>query len=151
MSSISIRPAATGFGATTIVASVAAGAIFGAGLAISGMTSPENVLAFLDVTGAAWNPALLFVLGSAVGVAALAFTFILRRPAPVLGARFDLPGSNAIDGPLVAGAIAFGVGWGISGYCPGPAIALLAAPSWEAAAFLPALLVGLYLGNRSRG
>ncbi len=133
-----------------LASSLGAGIVFGAGLALSGMTSPLRVLAFLDVASNAWDPTLLIVLASAVGVATLAFALILRRPAPLLAPAFDLPRQTAIDTALVAGAIVFGVGWGISGYCPGPAIAQLAAPSWEAAVFLPALFAGLYAGGRGR-
>jgi uncharacterized membrane protein YedE/YeeE len=125
---------------------IAAGLLFGFGLALSGMTDPQKVLGFLDVAGH-WDASLLFVLGGAVGVTAVAFRFVLRRPAPVLDARFHLPEQKSIDLPLVAGAAVFGVGWGISGYCPGPGIALLAAPSWEAGAFLPGLVLGLLLSR----
>jgi uncharacterized membrane protein YedE/YeeE len=127
-----------------LLVSVAAGFLFGVGLVLSGMTQPSRVLAFLDPLGA-WDPTLLFVLGGAVGVTLVAFRFVLRRPAPVLAARFRLPESTRIDRPLVAGAVLFGVGWGITGYCPGPGVALLAAPTWETWVFLPAMLAGMVL------
>ena len=123
---------------------VLAGLVFGLGLALSEMTHAGKVLGFLDVAGA-WDPSLLLVLGGAVAVTAVAFRFVLRRPAPLLADRFHLPATNRIDLPLVAGAAIFGVGWGISGYCPGPGIALLAAPSWETWIFLPALFLGALL------
>lgn len=126
-----------------------AGFVFGLGLAVSGMTHASKVLGFLDVAGK-WDPSLLFVLGGAVGVTAIVFRFILRRSAPVLEDQFYLPIGKGIDRPLVAGAVIFGVGWGISGYCPGPGIALLAAPDWEALVFVPALLVGALLHRISR-
>lgn len=129
--------------------SVAAGLLFGLGLALSGMTQPARVLGFLDPLGA-WDPTLLFVLGGAVGVTMVAFHFVLRRPAPVLAARFHLPKARAIDRLLVAGAALFGVGWGITGYCPGPGVALLASPTWETWVFLPAMLAGIAL-HRSLG
>ena len=132
-------------GRARLFASFAAGLLFGLGLAISGMTDPEKVLGFLDVTGD-WDPSLLFVLGGAVGMTLISFRFILRRPTPLLAAEFQLPTATAIDVPLVAGAVLFGVGWGLSGYCPGPAIALLAAPgNREVLFFLPALLAGQVL------
>lgn len=121
-----------------------AGLIFGLGLAVSGMTQASKVLGFLDVTGN-WDPSLLLVLGGAVAVTAVAFRFILRRPAPVLEDKFRLPITRFIDGPLVVGAAIFGIGWGISGYCPGPGIALLAAPGWETWVFIPAVLLGAFL------
>lgn len=125
-----------------LLVGVAAGFLFGLGLVISGMTQPARVLGFLDPLGV-WDPTLLFVLGGAVGVTLVAFRFVLRRPTPVLAARFQLPESTRIDRPLVAGAVLFGIGWGITGYCPGPGIALLASPTWETWVFLPAMLVGI--------
>lgn len=127
-----------------LLASVAAGFLFGLGLAVSGMTQPARVLGFLDPLGV-WDPTLLFVLGGAVGVTVVAFRFVLRRPAPVLADRFHLPDATQIDRPLVAGAAIFGVGWGISGYCPGPGVALLASPTWETWVFLPAMVAGIAL------
>jgi len=128
----------------TLSSIVVAGLLFGLGLAIAQMTHAEKVLAFLDVTGA-WDPSLLFVLGGAVAVTAIAFRFVLRRPTPVLESRFHLPSKRAIDLPLISGAAIFGIGWGISGYCPGPGIALLAAPGWETWVFIPAVFVGALL------
>ena len=121
-----------------------AGLIFGFGLALSGMTHASKVLGFLDVTGN-WDPSLLLVLGGAVAVTVVAFRLILRRPAPMLEEKFTLPTAKDIDGPLVVGAAIFGIGWGISGYCPGPGIALLAAPGWETWVFIPAVLLGAFL------
>ena len=121
-----------------------AGLIFGLGLAVSGMTHANKVLGFLDVTGN-WDPSLLLVLGGAVAVTVVAFRLILRRPAPMLEEKFTLPTAKDIDGPLVVGAAIFGIGWGISGYCPGPGIALLAAPGWETWVFIPAVLLGAFL------
>ncbi|WP_438699751.1 DUF6691 family protein [Zoogloea sp.] len=124
------------------LAYLACGLLFGLGLALSGMTSPLKVLGFLDVAGA-WNPALMLVLGSAVGVAGVAFHFILRRPRPVLGERFHVSGATRADLGLVLGSALFGMGWGICGYCPGPALALLAVP--DNPETLP-VLAGLGLG-----
>jgi uncharacterized protein len=127
-----------------LLVSVAAGFLFGLGLVVSGMTQPARVLGFLDPLGA-WDPTLLFVLGGAVGITAVAFRFVLRRPAPVLADRFHLPEATRIDRPLLAGAAIFGLGWGITGYCPGPGIALLASPTWETWVFVPAMLAGIAL------
>lgn len=121
-----------------------AGLLFGAGLAIAGMTDPARVLAFLDVTGA-WNRSLLFVLGGAVGVFVVSFRLITRQGKPLLAERFHLPAATDIDAPLVLGSVLFGIGWGISGYCPGPAVALLAVANNETWLFLPALVAGALL------
>lgn len=126
------------------IASLVAGLLFGLGLAVSGMTHASKVLGFLDIAGD-WDPSLLFVLGGAVGVTVLTFRFILRRKAPLFADKFHLSNVRDIDRTLVVGAVIFGVGWGISGYCPGPAIALLASPNWEAWVFFPSMLLGSLL------
>ena len=123
------------------LASLSAGLLFGFGLALSGMTHPQKVLGFLDVAGT-WDASLLFVLGGAVGVTLISFRFILRLGKPLLAERFVITRETHIDRPMILGAILFGIGWGISGYCPGPAIALIAAPNWELLAFLPAAILG---------
>lgn len=119
------------------------GLVFGLGLALAGMTSPQKVLAFLDVAGDR-DPALLCVLGGAVVTAAIAFRFVLKRPRPVFDARFHVGDARRIDAPLVVGSILFGIGWGIAGYCPGPAVALLAVPgNPELPLFLGGMLAGI--------
>jgi len=123
------------------VASLGAGSVFGVGLALSHMTDPARVLGFLDVSGH-WDPRLLGVLGGAVAVTALSFRRLLRRPAPRLDQRFHLPAFTRIDAPLLLGAALFGVGWGLGGYCPGPAIAALGSGNAELAWLLPAMLLG---------
>ena len=123
------------------LASALAGLVFGFGLALSGMTHPEKVLGFLDVAGS-WNASLLFVLGGAVAVTLISFRFILKLNKPLLAERFVITKETHIDRALILGAILFGIGWGISGYCPGPAIALIASPNWELLAFLPAAILG---------
>ena len=124
--------------------SLLAGMVFGLGLGISGMTDPNKVLGFLDVTGA-WDPSLMLVLGGAVGVTALSFRFVLRSTEPLLGGAFHLPERRQVDLPLLAGAALFGAGWGLSGYCPGPGVALLANVSWETWIFVPSLLAGMLM------
>ncbi|HEX7341090.1 MAG TPA: DUF6691 family protein [Rhodanobacteraceae bacterium] len=119
------------------------GALFGVGLAMSGMTDPRVVLGFLDVFGA-FNPALLFVLGGAVITTALAFRFILRG-RPLLAPAFTLSALTRIDRRLLIGAGLFGIGWGIAGYCPGPALSGLGIGSVEALWFVPAMLAGMAL------
>ena len=136
--------------AARYLASLASGLLFGFGLALSGMTRPQKVLGFLDVAGQ-WDPSLVFVLGGAVIVATIAFRVVRRRTAPLFAASFDLPANRAIDAPLIGGALLFGVGWGIGGYCPGPAIAQLAAPDGETLYFLPALVAGWWLYRATAG
>ena len=118
-----------------------AGALFGAGLVLSGMTDPRNVLGFFDFS-AAWNPRLVAVMAGAVGVHA-ALLALLARAAGGRGARLLPPRDNRVDRSLVAGAAIFGVGWGLSGYCPGPAIASLGTGARTAFAFVAAMIVGM--------
>lgn len=125
------------------------GLLFGLGLALSGMTHAEKVLSFLDVTGQ-WDGSLLLVVGGAVLTAMVAFHFILKRNSPLLGESFDLPKETSVDLKLVAGAVIFGLGWGAAGYCPGPAIALLAQPNIEAVYFLPSMIAGWGLYSLTR-
>ena len=125
-------------------AALLAGALFGLGLAVSGMTDPQRILGFLDVFGD-FNPALLFVLGGAVMTTMLLFRFVLRRPAPVFAQRFHLSDVRSIDARLLMGAALFGIGWGLAGYCPGPALVGLGVLSPEALWFVPAMLVGMLL------
>ena len=101
-----------------------AGALFGTGLCVSRMADPGKVLDFLDVTGN-WDPSLLLVMGGALAVTLVAFRFVLRREVPVFAARFQLPVKTGLDLNLIAGAGLFGIGWGMIGYCPGPAITAL--------------------------
>ena len=125
-----------------------AGAVFGAGLAISGMTDPARVIGFLDVFGK-WDPALAFVMAGAVGTYGIG-TFAMHRLG---GARKKLPTtrSEPIDRRLVIGAAIFGMGWGLSGFCPGPALANLGALRIEALIFVPAMAIGMVLAQRFFG
>jgi uncharacterized membrane protein YedE/YeeE len=119
------------------------GGLFGTGLAISGMTDPARVIGFLDVFGA-WDPALLFVMAGAVGVYGLGM-LILRR---FDGVKLPVAGSSPIDRRLVIGAAIFGLGWGLGGFCPGPALANLGAVRVEALLFVPAMVIGMLLAQR---
>ena len=123
-----------------------AGGLFGTGLAISGMTDPARVIGFLDVFGD-WDPALLFVMAGAVCVYGLGM-LVLRR---FDGLKLPSAASSPIDRPLVAGAAIFGVGWGLGGFCPGPAIANLGALRIEALLFVPAMAIGMWLAQRFFG
>ena len=124
-----------------LFASFASGALFGCGLAISRMADPSVVLGFLDVTGQ-FDPTLLFVMAAAVAVAVIGFRFVLRQPSPLFADSFKLPTSSAVDGRLLAGAAIFGIGWGLAGFCPGPALVGAAAGIRDAWIFLPAMLAG---------
>lgn len=117
------------------------GALFGVGLAVSDMINPARVIAFLDVTGK-WDPTLMFVMGGALLVAFPLFPWILQRSRPRLASSFSLPGKTQIDPALIMGAILFGIGWGIGGICPGPALAQLAQPTIDTAIFLVPMLLG---------
>ncbi|GAB6195343.1 DUF6691 family protein [Lysobacter xanthus] len=128
----------------TIPAALASGALFGLGLAMSGMADPRRVMAFLDVFGA-FDPRLLAVLGGAVATTALLFPRILRRPRPVFAPRFALPSTARIDRRLLLGAALFGIGWGLAGYCPGPALAGLAVGNRDAWIFVAAMAAGMLL------
>ena len=124
----------------TVVA-LLTGVIFGVGLLISGMATPAKVFAFLDV-GGAWDPALAFVMAGAIGVHAPLVWLARRRRAPLFAATFHWPTVRGIDPALIAGAAIFGVGWGISGYCPGPALVSLGTGTTSILVFVGALLVG---------
>jgi uncharacterized membrane protein YedE/YeeE len=126
-----------------------AGGVFGLGLALSQMTDPRVVLAFLDVTGA-FDPTLLFVMAAAVAVTVSAFPLVLQRGRPLLADEFRLPASKAVDAPLLTGAALFGIGWGLAGYCPGPALVALAGGAPEAWWFVPAMLLGGWIQGRIR-
>lgn len=123
------------------------GALFGAGLALGGMTDPRVVLGFLDPFGG-WDPRLLFVMGGGLAFSAGGVWLARRRGRPLLADHLQLPTRRELDGRLLGGAALFGIGWGIAGYCPGPAIAALAINPAEAVVFLPAMLVGSWLADR---
>lgn len=120
---------------------LAAGLLFGLGLGFAQMIDPQRVIGFLDIFGT-WDPTLAFVMGGAVLVTLVSFRFILRRPHPLLGSKFFVPARSDIDRPLVLGAALFGIGWGIGGYCPGPAIAALGLGSANPLLFVAAMIAG---------
>ena len=123
------------------LAAGASGFVFAMGLGIAGMTQPLKVAAFLDVTGA-WDPSLAFVMVGAIGVH-LALLRVLKRPSPMFAARFALPTGAQVDTRLLVGAALFGLGWGIAGYCPGPAVVSVASVSPVTLAFVGAMLAGM--------
>ena len=125
------------------------GLLFGAGIAVSGMINPAKVLNFFDFFGT-WDPSLAFVMGGALFVTAIGYRFVLRRPKPVLDVRFHVPTNRRIDVPLIAGATIFGIGWGITGFCPGGAIPGLGL--WESAAwvFVVSMMAGILAARSLR-
>ncbi|MDQ3364878.1 MAG: hypothetical protein M3680_05560 [Myxococcota bacterium] len=128
------------------LAAALAGCLFAIGLVISGMTDPARVVGFLDL-GGAWDPTLAFVMAGAVGVFATFARLIRGRAKPLLGAGFYLPTARTIDRRLVAGSALFGIGWGLSGYCPGPALVVAGTGSLEILVFLAALVAGIALAR----
>lgn len=125
-----------------LVASLLCGLLFGAGLALSGMINPAKVLNFLDFAGT-WDPTLAFVMGGALIVAVPGFALVRRRGAPLLTGRLHLPERRDLDPRLIGGAVLFGLGWGLAGFCPGPALAALSTGTGLAAVFVVAMLAGM--------
>ncbi|MDZ3826605.1 YeeE/YedE family protein [Pseudomonas monsensis] len=121
-----------------------AGLIFGIGLLISGMTNPAKVIGFLDLAGH-WDPSLAFVMAGAIAVAAVGFKFARTRTRSLLGLPMNLPTARHIDRRLVVGSLLFGIGWGLAGVCPGPALVLLGSGIGKGAVFVIAMLVGMGL------
>ncbi len=126
------------------LAALASGVVFGLGLSLAQMTNPDKVLNFLDFTGT-WDPSLLLVLGGAVVLSTLGFHLVFKRQTPVWDSMFHLPVAQAIDRPLLIGSALFGIGWGLSGYCPGPAIASLGFGNPEALWVVPSMVAGAAL------
>jgi len=129
-----------------VVLALLSGALFGAGLLVSDMVNPGRVLGFLDVAGMAdgtWDPTLMFVMGGALVPMFLAWRITGKRPAPVCGGSFPGPAKAAIDGRLVGGAAIFGAGWGLVGFCPGPALTALGTGNVQAMIFVAAMLAGM--------
>lgn len=129
------------------VCALLAGALFGTGLLVGGMTAPRKVLGFLDIFGA-WDASLVFVMGAAVVVHAIAVRLIRGRAAPLFAAAFELPTRSAIDAQLLVGASVFGVGWGLSGFCPGPAVVALAGFGAGTWVFVLGMLAGLLVTGK---
>jgi hypothetical protein len=130
-----------------IIIALISGLIFGAGLVISEMINPIKVQGFLDLFGN-WDASLAFVMGGAVAVTLLTSRFILKRKTPIFADRFYMAVKTSIDSRLMLGASLFGIGWGLSGYCPGPGILNAMINPAEAIVFLPALIVGGWIGQR---
>lgn len=128
------------------LAAFGCGLVFAIGLGLASMTQPAKVIGFLDVAGR-WDPTLAFVMGGAVLVGLLLFPRILSRRAPLLASRFLVTERTGIDAPLVIGAALFGAGWGLSGYCPGPALVSLVTGAPPVLVFVASMAIGLYAGG----
>ncbi|MBV1703062.1 MAG: YeeE/YedE family protein [Hyphomicrobiales bacterium] len=139
--------------AKPLIAALAAGTLFGSGLAVAGMTQPRIVQDFLDPFGH-WNPALMFVMGCALLVAMVGFRLAFRRSKPFWAGQFHLPTARDLDAPLLIGSALFGIGWGLGGYCPGPAIASLPSLNTGVLVFVAAMMASTfathYLRTRNR-
>lgn len=147
--STAVTTTATRYRWVSLAFAAGIGALFGAGLLVSGMTEPTKVVAFLDVTRG-WDPSLAFVMGGAVIVNAIAFWWTrARRGAPWFDGSFHLPTRKDIDAPLIAGSALFGIGWGLGGLCPGPGLVAAASGSAAGLAFVAAMLVGMLVQHRA--
>jgi uncharacterized membrane protein YedE/YeeE len=129
---------------TRLLAALSAGVLFGAGLALSGMTKPSKVANFLDLAGP-WDPSLGFVMAGAIAVYFIALLLLRHRQAPLLAPRFVLPKRTQIDAPLVVGAAVFGVGWGLGGFCPGPGLVAAGSGSRSALIFVVGMTLGVLI------
>ena len=125
-----------------VFTSLLAGLVFGLGLLVSGMANPAKVLGFLDLAGA-WDPSLAFVMAGAIAVSALAFFAARQRTQSLLGAEMKLPTARRIDRRLVGGSVLFGIGWGVAGFCPGPALVAVGLGEMKALLFVAAMLAGM--------
>jgi uncharacterized membrane protein YedE/YeeE len=128
--------------ARTLFSAFATGLVFGVGLIVAGMSNPAKVLGFLDLAGA-WDPSLAFVMVGAILVGLVAFRVARRRTTALLGGAMHLPTARSVDRRLVLGSLAFGIGWGLAGFCPGPALVALGAGYAKAAVFAGAMLAGM--------
>ncbi|WP_067253901.1 YeeE/YedE family protein [Methylobacterium sp. CCH7-A2] len=131
-----------------VAVSLLAGTLFGFGLSLSGMVDPARVIGFLDIASGHWDPSLMFVLGGAVCVAFIAVAIQRRLPRPVLDTQFHIPERTDIDARLVGGSVLFGIGWGLAGFCPGPALSALTTGLPPVLLFIAAMIAGMLLHDR---
>ena len=124
------------------------GSLFGYGLSLSGMVDPARVLGFLDIASGRWDPSLMFVLGGAVCIAFIAVTIQRRLQRPVFDTRFHIPERTDIDARLIGGSVLFGIGWGLAGFCPGPALSALTTGLTPVLLFIVAMIAGILLHDR---
>ncbi len=130
-----------------MIIALIAGLVFGLGLILSGMTDPENIHNFLDISGN-WDPALMFVMVGAISLSAFAFFWAKSRSQTILGEPLVLPVNTIIDRHLILGATLFGIGWGLAGFCPGPAVASIISQPHKAGLFLISMIVGMLVFHR---
>lgn len=130
----------------TVLLALLAGFIFGVGLIVSGMTQPAKVVGFLDILGG-WDPSLAFVMLGAIAVHFLAYRLVPRLPRPLWASRWTLPTRRDVDARLIVGAVLFGAGWGLGGYCPGPALTSVASGTMSALLFTGSMLLGMWAYN----
>lgn len=124
------------------IVSFIVGLVFAVGLAISGMTQPQKVIGFLDLFGN-WDPSLVFVMGGAIAVHAVVYFFATKKPHPILAVEWSIPNKKEITPALIIGSILFGMGWGLGGYCPGPAMTSLGTLSQSIVTFIPSMIAGM--------
>ncbi len=127
-----------------VLAAFLSALLFGVGLGVAGMTLPEKVIGFLDVTGH-WDPSLAFVMVGAIAVHGLSYRLITKRESPMLTPNFQIPTKRQIDPKLILGSVLFGVGWGLGGFCPGPAIVGVVSGTPSVLVFLASMIIGVYL------
>lgn len=133
----------------SVLSALVIGLLFGSGIALSGMANPAKVLNFFDFAGT-WDPSLAFVMGGALVVTAIGYALVLKRPAPVFESKFHLPNRRDLDLPLIAGSAIFGVGWGITGFCPGGAIPALGLGEGDAWLFVGSMIAGIAVARFAR-
>lgn len=131
-----------------ITVALLSGALFGYGLSLSGMVDPARVLGFLDIASGRWDPSLMFVLGGAVCIAFIAVTIQRRLQRPVFDTQFHIPERTDIDARLISGSVLFGIGWGLAGFCPGPALSALTTGLTPVLLFIVAMIAGMLLHDR---
>ena len=127
-----------------IFAAFVSALLFGLGLGVSGMTLPSKVIGFLDITGN-WDPSLIFVMAGAIAVHSVTYRMITKRESPILTADFQIPTKRQIDARLIIGSLLFGAGWGLGGFCPGPALVASVSGASSVLVFLVSMIVGVYL------
>jgi uncharacterized membrane protein YedE/YeeE len=135
----------------SLILQFAAGLLFGIGLLVSGMANPNKVIGFLDlarIPAGSWDPSLAFVMAGAVAVTFIGYRLAWRRPAPIFAAEFDLPKARRLDKAIIVGPVIFGIGWGLAGICPGPALVLLGTAGLPALCFVASMLTGMFLARR---
>ncbi len=131
-----------------ITVALLSGSLFGYGLSLSGMVDPARVLGFLDIASGRWDPSLMFVLGGAVCIVFIALTIQRRLQRPVFDTQFQIPERTDIDARLIGGSVLFGIGWGLAGFCPGPALSALTTGLTPVLLFIVAMIAGMLLHDR---